>query len=343
MLEIVTEPDFKSPAEARVFLQNLRRLARYLGISDADMEKGHLRCDANISLRKIGGKGLPPYKVEIKNMNSFKAVEDALAYEIIRQEEELEDGKKIFTQTRGWVDNKKITTEQRVKEGSDDYRYFPEPDLPVLHFTKEFVEKIRGRMPELPERKMMRFVEEYKLPEKIVAQLVEDKDMAGNFEGVVSDLQEWFSADETKDERLIKKQIGQAANWCTGLFTELLNAERISAKESKITAENFAELLKMIEKGEVSKTAAKEVFAEMFKTGGDPSNIVEDKGLKQVSDTGALKKAVSEVIAVNAKSADDFRLGKKQALGFLVGKVMKATKGQANPEMVNKILLEKLK
>lgn len=342
LLEIVTEPDFKSPAEARAFLQQLRTLARYLEISDADMEKGHLRCDANISLRPAGSTGLPDYKVEIKNMNSFKAVEDALSYEIGRQEEELKEGKAPRKETRGWSDNRHVTVSQRGKEGSEDYRYFPEPDLPVLRFTPEYVEGLRAYLPELPQQKLARFAAEYQLPQKIAWQLAEDKLLAGYFEGVISDLKEWLHTEKISGAEALNRNIKEAANWCVGIFTELLNKAGISPQESKITGENFAELIKMIEKGEVSKTAAKQVFVEMFENGADPSNILADKGLKQVSNTAALEEAAAAAIAENPKVVADFKSGKKQALGFLIGKVMAATGGQANPKMASEILLKRL-
>ncbi|MDP2932535.1 MAG: Asp-tRNA(Asn)/Glu-tRNA(Gln) amidotransferase subunit GatB, partial [bacterium] len=342
LLEIVTEPDFTSPAEARIFLQQLRTLARYLGVSDADMEKGHLRCDANISMRPEGDKKLPNYKVEIKNMNSFKAVEEALSFEIKRQTEALSRGEPLKVETRGWSDNRRVTVSQRVKEGSDDYRYFPEPDLPVLHLTRELVDSLKRRMPELPQAKAERFSKEFSLPEKIIWQLVEDRGLSEYFEGIVSELLEWCSVEGITDQKIIVDHIKEAANWCVGIFTELTNAHGLAASQTKITAENFAELMKMIAHGEVSKTAAKQVFTEMFETGEDPSNIVEARGLKQLSDNSSIEAAVDKVIAGNPKVVEDYKSGKKQAMGFLVGKIMGETKGQANPQVVNEMLKEKL-
>ncbi|MCL5436001.1 MAG: Asp-tRNA(Asn)/Glu-tRNA(Gln) amidotransferase subunit GatB [Patescibacteria group bacterium] len=342
LLETVTEPDFTSPEQAKAFLQHLRTLARYLGVSDADMEKGQLRCDANISMRPHGSSALPNYKVEVKNMNSFKAVEEALTYEIERQSAELAEGRKLATETRGWSDEKKVTLSQRSKEGSDDYRYFPEPDLPVLHFTREFVETIRSRLPELPAAKRARLISEYNLPEKLAGQLVEDKFLAEYFEAVVSELSEWLSVAGEREPEKLKALVKEAANWCAGIFTELLNAAGIAAGESKVTPENFAELLKMIEKSEVSKTAAKAVFAEMFETGEDPSNIVEEKGLKQVSDAGAIEAVFDKVMAGNPKWVADYKAGKTQVAGSFIGAVMKETKGKANPQVVNEILKKKL-
>ena len=338
LVEIVTEPDFKTPIEARLFLQQLRTLARYLNVSDADMEKGHLRCDANVSLRPIGSDQLPDYKIEIKNMNSFRAVEEALHFEIERQTEELEAGKKLTKQTRGWSDTKKQTLAQRDKEGSDDYRYFPEPDLPTLRLTPEFIESIRKSMPELPEARRRRFEAEFGLPSELANQLIEAQSLGDYFEGIVSDLKAWFVAEKIGDTEALSDQIKEATNWCTGIFTELLNESQIQPEESKISAENFAELLKMIHKNEISKTAAKQVFIEMFKTGGDPSEIVADKGLKQVSDTGELETIVDKILLENPNVVADVKAGKDRAMGFLVGKVMSETKGKANPKMVNEIL-----
>jgi len=343
LVEIVTEPDFKTPKEARLFLQQLRLLARYLGISDADMEKGHLRCDANISMRPQGETTLPGYKVEVKNMNSFKSVEAALEYEMERQTEELTNEKTLATETRGWSETTGKTTSQREKEGSEDYRYFPEPDLPVLHFAADFIENIRKHMPELPGKRLLRFDQEYQLPQKTAVFLVEAKELGDYFEFVISELKAWLEAEKMDEPERIVAQIKEAANWCVGSFTELMREKAITVRESKITPENFAELLKMIEKGEISKSAAKQVFGEMFATGGDPSEIVKDKGLQQVSDSGELEKIVVKVLAENKSVVADFKAGKQRALGFLVGKIMAETKGKANPKMVNEILLKQLK
>ena len=338
--EIVTEPDFRSPAEAKAFLQELRSIVRYLGVSDADMEKGHLRCDANVSLRAAGAGELPPYKIEIKNLNSFKAVESALNYEIKRQTEGLELGETFTNQTRGWDDVKEITMEQRTKEQAHDYRYFPEPDLPIMHFSKEDIEKVRADLPELPAQKKIRFASEYGLPGKDVAVLISDKTLAAYFEEVISELQEWISVSDPPD---ISKLAKLASNWISGDFQALLKIANISAQEARVTAENLAQLIKMIHKGEISTTAGKKILNVMFEKGGDPSRIAADEGLRQVSDENAITSAVDKVIAENEKVAADYKSGKKQALGFLVGKVMAEMRGQANPQIVNKLLEEKLK
>ena len=333
--EIVTEPDFRQPGEAKIFLQNLRNLVRYLGVSDADMEKGHMRCDANISLRPSGSADLPDYKIEIKNLNSFKAVETALHYEIKRQSAALDSGEKLSGQTRGWDDMKGITIEQRTKEQAHDYRYFPEPNLPVLHFFREEIEKVRASLPELPAQKRLRFMEEFGLPARDVDVLINDRSLAGYFEQVVSELAEWEGGD-------IKKLAKHASNWVAGDLQAMLKEAEISAADCRITPENLAELIKMIDQKEVSSTAGKKILGIMFAQGGDPSNIARDEGLGQVSDTGVISQAVGKVIADNPNVVADYKAGKKQALGFLVGKVMAETKGQANPQLVNQLLQEKL-
>jgi aspartyl-tRNA(Asn)/glutamyl-tRNA(Gln) amidotransferase subunit B len=340
LVEIVTEPDLRSAADAKRLLQELRIMMRYLGVSDADMEKGQMRCDANISLRKIGDSTLPSYKVEIKNLNSFKAVEQALLYEISRQEEILQKGEKLLTETRGWDDTKGMTIGQRTKEEAQDYRYFPEPDLPILDFTPAFIQEIRARLPELPQAKRARFIDEYQLPAKDAATLVESKELAGYFEDVVSELREWLSVEGKQDAFM--KLVKHAANWCLSVFTAHLTEAGISPSESKVSSENFAELLKLIEQGKVSSTAGKDIFVEMFATGGDPSDILDRKELAQVSDAGELQAAIERVLAAHPKPLEDFQKGKQQALQFLAGQVMKETKGRANPQIVQDLLRKSL-
>ena len=339
LLEIVTEPDFKSPQEARKFLQNLRNIVRYIGVSDADMEKGHLRCDANISVRKARETKLPDYKVELKNLNSFKSVFDALNYEVKRQTEVLEEGKKLTNETRGW--NGAKTVSQRMKEEAHDYRYFPEPDLPVLNFSKAYIEKLRAELPELPGEKQARFVSEFGIPEADAEVLISDKNLAGFFEEVVSELQEWFKEDRLPSTD-IKKFAMMAVNWIIGDFQALLKEANITPRESRVTAENLAELVKMVDLGQVSVTAGRQVLGIMFQKGGDPSNIVQDEGLAQVSDETALEQSVDKVIMENQKAVEDYRGGKQQSFGFLVGQVMKELRGSGSPKVINEILRKKL-
>ncbi|MDP3740869.1 MAG: Asp-tRNA(Asn)/Glu-tRNA(Gln) amidotransferase subunit GatB [bacterium] len=341
LLEVVTEPDFQSALEAKLFLQNLRNIVRYLGVSDADMEKGHLRCDANVSVRKSGVGELPSYKVEIKNLNSFKAVEAALEYEIKRQVEAMENSEKLINETRGWDEIKQITVGQRVKEEAQDYRYFPEPDLPIMHFTKEYIEGLRVRLPELPAQKLERFKSEFGLTSDDADVLINDKQLAGYFEEVVSELQAWFSAESLPSDN-IKKFAKLASNWVSGDFQALLKTANLAAQDSRVTAENLAELIKMIDRGQISGSAGKRVLAVMFEKGGDPSNIVADEGLAQVSDETAIEQAIDKVTMENQKAVEDYRAGRQQSFGFLVGQIMKELKGKGNPQIINEILRKKL-
>src|SRR3989344_5726245 len=339
LLEIVGSPDICSPEEARLYLQELQNLMRYLGVSDANMEKGQLRCDANISLRKKGETGFPPYKVEVKNMNSFKAVASAIDFEIKRQAQVLDEGKIPVKETRGWVDDKGITVSQRSKEESQDYRYFPEPDLPVLQFTKDWLEGLRRELPELPKVRKQRFIEEFKLTEKDAQTLVSYKELAEYFEHVMSELAEWFAAEKQIDDA----KNGQAvANWILGPFLAVINEKGIRPRDSRVTEENFAELIKLIRQGKVSNLAAKDVFAEMFATGEDPSNILDQLGLHQVSDEGAILDAIKKVIAANPKGVEDAKTKGEKSFGFLVGQTMKELKGKGNPQVINELLKKEL-
>lgn len=341
LLEIVSEPDIKGSEDARVYLQDLQNIMRYLGVSDADMEKGHLRCDANISLRKKGESGFPPYKVEIKNMNSFKAVAAAIEYEIKRQAEVLDEGKVPAKETRGWDDSKGITVSQRSKEESQDYRYFPEPDLPVLHFAEEWVNEIKRRLPELPAQRKQRFMEQLQIAEKEAVILVGNKELADYFENILSELDEWIQIEKI-DEAVKGKYVKLVVNWCIGQFSALLNEKKILPEQSKITAENFAELIKLIGTGKVSQLAAKDIFAKMFETGEDPSNLLESMGLAQVSDESVIIDAVKKVLQANPKGVEDAKTKGEKALGFLVGQTMKELKGKGNPQLINAALKKEL-
>ena len=343
LLEIVGEPDIKSAEEAKIYLQELQNIMRYLGVSDADMEKGHLRCDANISLRQAGEAKLPPYKVEVKNMNSFRAVFNALNYEIKRQTKILDNGEKPLSETRGWVDDKGITVSQRLKEESQDYRYFPEPDLPILEISKEWIEEIRKRLPELPGMRKERFIHEYQLSDKDAQTLVSFKELSDYFEDVVSELKVWWQDESinlsAEDQT---KQIRIAANWCIGQFSALLNENKIVPTDSKITPENFAELIKLIGQGKVSQLSAKDIFVKMFSTGEDPSNLLDQLGLGQVSDESVILEAIKKVILANPKGVEDAKLKGERSFGFLVGQTMKELKGQGNPQVINELLKKEL-
>src|SRR3989338_98890 len=339
LLEIVSEPDIRSAEEAKVYLQELQNIMRYLGVSDADMEKGHLRCDANVSLRKIGESGFPPYKVEVKNMNSFKAVANAIEYEIKRQAELLDQGQTPARETRGWVDDKAITVSQRSKEESQDYRYFPEPDLPIMQFTKAYLEELRRDLPELPKARKERFMSDYSLSDKDAYTLVAYKELANYFEHVISELDEWLQVEKQADDG---KYGFAAANWILGNFLAALNECKMLPQDSKVTPENFAELIKLIRQGKVSNLAAKDVFAKMFATGEDQSNILDELGLAQVSDEGLILDVVRKVIAENPKGVEDAKTKGEKAFGFLVGQTMKELKGKGNPQVINEILKKEL-
>lgn len=339
LLEIVTEPEIESAEEGRIFLQELRNIVRYLGASDCDMEKGTMRVEPNISVRKPGETSLPKYKVEVKNINSIKFAQAAIDYEINRQIEILKEGGMPKQVTMGWDEKNSRTVEQRSKEEANDYRYFPDPDLPVLQFTKEYLDELRARIPELPHQKRQRFKEEFGLNDQDTENLINWKELAAFFEEVVSEIDEWMEQEKGLDRNQLIKQ---AANWSLGEFSALLNQQGINSSESRIDAENFAELLKMIQKGEISGSAAKKVFKVMFEKGGDPSNIVEDLGLTQVSDEAAISSAIDSIIAAHPKAVADYKAGQEKSFGFLVGQAMKELKGKGNPGVINEILKKKL-
>jgi len=330
LMEMVTEPDLSSGKEARKFAQELQLIFRYLNISSADMEKGQMRVEVNISLSKNNKLGT---KVEIKNLNSFRSVEKAIDYEIARQSEILDDGEKIIQETRGWHDKKQITVSQRKKEEAYDYRYFPEPDLPALHFNQDFINKIKSEISELPWAKRIRLKEEYGLEDAVVENFVYNKDLGEYFEKAVSELLSWVSEEENK-----KKLIKLTANYVIGDFWALFDKAEIKELEKKVNPENFAELMKMIYKKEISSKIAKQLLLEMFKTGADPSNIIEEKNLSQMGNEKELEKIVKGIIAKSPKPVNDYKKGKQNALQFLAGQVMKETEGRAKPGVVQKLL-----
>ncbi len=343
LLEIVTEPDIETAEEARIFLQELQRIVRYVGASAADMEKGTMRCEPNISVRSPGEESLPKYKVEVKNINSFRFAEAAINYEIPRHIEILESGQMPKQVTMGWNEKENKTVEQRSKGEANDYRYMPEPDLAPLHFTQEFIQDLKNSLPELPVAKRVRFAEEFGLGNDTIEDLLSWKELNEYFENVVSEIDAWMIADgATGDSDLRTKLIKSSANWCLQDFSALLNANLANPLESKITAENMAELVKLIDSGKISNSAAKQVFKVMYEKGGEPDNLVEDLGLVQVSDEGAIEKAIDEVIAKNDKAVNDYKSGEQKSFGFLVGQVMKEMQGKANPQVVNELLKKKL-
>jgi aspartyl-tRNA(Asn)/glutamyl-tRNA(Gln) amidotransferase subunit B len=331
LLEIVTEPDMRSAAEAVAYAKALHSLVVWLGICDGNMQEGSFRCDANVSVRPFGQKEYGT-RCEIKNLNSFKFLEDAINYEVRRQIELIEDGGKVVQATRLYDPDKKETREMRSKEEAHDYRYFPDPDLPPLVVASDWIERIKATMPELPGAMRERFVRDYGLPEYDAMVLTQSKAMAAYFESVVT--------------AAGKEQAKPAANWLMGDVSSTLNREGVDIAESPVNAAQLAVLLQRIADGTISNKIAKEVFAGMWEAKSDKAtladDIIESKGLKQISDTGALEKIVDEVLAANAKSVEEFRAGKEKAFNALIGQAMKATKGKANPQQVNELLKKKL-
>jgi len=332
LMELVTEPDIVSAKEAKKFAEELHLIMHYLDVSDADMEKGQMRVEVNISLSKKEGE--LGTKVEIKNLNSFRSVERAIDYEIERQKEILKSGGKIPQETRGWNDVEGITVSQREKEEAHDYRYFPEPDLPGLSFSRDFVRKIRSEIPELPASRRERLKREYALTDKEAELFVYYKDLGEYFEKVVSELPSNLPKENLS--RLIKL----SANYLITDLQGLLKGRSVADKDFLIVPENFAEFIVLIYDGKISSKIAKQVLSEMFKTGADPSNVVEEKELVQITDKAQVEVIVKEVISQNQKALEDYKEGKETALQYLIGKVMAKTKGRANPQMAEMILKE---
>jgi aspartyl-tRNA(Asn)/glutamyl-tRNA(Gln) amidotransferase subunit B len=332
LMEIVGEPDLRSPEEARQYLIMLRSILQYLGVSTANMEEGSFRCDANISIRPENSSELLA-KVEVKNMNSFKAVYLAMEYEAKRQRKVAAEGKKLTQETRGWVEEKGITVAQRSKEYAHDYRYFPEPDLPPLVLNREWVEKIRSKLPELPEARRDRFVAEYKLPAYDANLLTSSKAMADYFEDCLM---------EYKAQPAPAKEI---SNWILGEVSRIINANNIEIDKFrvKISPAKLVRLLVLGEDGTISTATAKSVLEEMFNTVKSAEDIIAQRGLSQISDTKEIEKEVIAAIRNNPQAVADYRAGKKQSLKFLVGQIMRATKGRANPGLVNELLEKNLK
>ncbi|KKP80326.1 MAG: glutaminyl-tRNA synthase (glutamine-hydrolyzing) subunit B [Candidatus Moranbacteria bacterium RIFOXYA12_FULL_35_19] len=340
LMELVTEPDIETGEEARIFCQKLQQICRYLEISDADMEKGNMRCEANISLYKEGEEKLSGTKVEVKNINSFKFVEKAINFEIERQTELLDKGEKIVQETRGWDANKGETISQRKKESAHDYRYFPEPDIPPFSFDEEYINDLKRKLPELPAQKEERFRKEYNLPAGDVDVLTNDKDLAEYFEQVVSEIKEKIKCKEY--ECVEDKAIKLSANYVITELRKYMVLENHKIQDLKITPENYAELICIVAGGKINSSAAQAVLAEMYKTGGDPSQIIEEKNLAQMDNSEELEKVIDELLAKNEKSVADFKSGKENALKFLIGQTMAMTKGKANPQIVQEIIKKKL-
>ncbi len=331
LLEIVTEPDMRSAAEAVAYARALHSLVTWLGICDGNMQEGSFRCDANVSVRPVGQAEYGT-RCEIKNLNSFRFLEDAINHEVRRQIELIEDGGQVVQATRLYDPDKHETREMRTKEDAQDYRYFPDPDLPPLAISDEWIARVKTAMPELPDAMRARFVRDYALSEYDAAVLTQSKAMADYFEVLVA--------------QTGKEQAKQGANWLMGDVSSMLNREGVEIADAPVSAAQLALLLKRIADGTVSNKIAKEVFGAMWEAKSGDANsadaIIESKGLKQISDSGELEKIIDDVLAANQKSVEEFRSGKDKAFNALVGQVMKATKGKGNPAQVNELLKNKL-
>ncbi|MFC1873134.1 Asp-tRNA(Asn)/Glu-tRNA(Gln) amidotransferase subunit GatB [Chloroflexota bacterium] len=335
LMEVVGEPDLRTPEEARQYLIRLRTILRYLGVSTGNMEEGSFRCDANISVRPVGSTELGG-KVEVKNMNSFRAVFMALEYEAKRQRQRVADGKRLVQETRGWVESEGKTVSQRSKEFAHDYRYFPEPDLPPINISREWVEEVRAKLPELPEARKQRLMADYIFSDYEASLLTASREMA--------EYLETFIAEGAKGGYLAEETAKQGSNWLLGEVNRIMNANGIDIDEfkAKVSPEKLFELVEMVSKSSITGAAAKPVLAEMYATGREAGGIVTEKGLGQINDTSELEQAVAQVIESNQNPVEEYRAGKETVLKFLVGQVMKATKGRADPQAVAEIIRQKL-
>lgn len=348
LMEMVTEPVIRDAATAKKFCQNYQQILRYLDISNADMEKGEMRCEANVSLQEKGkwlyqdGQILPvgDYKlnpkVELKNINSFKAVEKAIEYEVARQRKAIEEGEPLVQETRGWNETKQATVRQRIKETSADYRYFPDPDLPPLELSDELIAQIRTGLVELPQAKKERFAIEYGLTPAEAEILTSDRPLANYTEQVISELHGWLETnghDEAQRGRLAKL----TANWLTSELFKHLKTDGLSIKELHITPENFAELIVLLYGNKINSSAGQAILERMYQQGGDPSDIMRELGLEQLDDEGHLEEVAQEIIAKFPAQAEQYRSGKEALLQFFVGQAMAATKGKANPAMLQEL------
>ncbi|WHX48402.1 Asp-tRNA(Asn)/Glu-tRNA(Gln) amidotransferase subunit GatB [Paenibacillus woosongensis] len=326
LVEIVSEPDISSPEEAKAYLEKLRAIMQYCDVSDVKMEEGSMRCDANISLRPVGQKELGT-RAELKNMNSFRGVQRGLEYEQYRQAEILDEGGEVVQETRRWDETQGKTFSMRGKEEAHDYRYFPDPDLVTLHIDQAWKDRIRASIPELPDARKARYTEQFGLPSYDAEVITSSKALADLFES---------SLEFTKDAKSV-------SNWIMGDLLGYLNTNGQELSDVKLTGQGLGEMIGLIEKGTISSKIAKTVFKEMLQSGKLPQQIVEEQGLVQISDEGAILAIVNEVIADNPASVEDYKAGKEKAIGFLVGQVMKRSKGKANPGLVNKLLVDVLK
>jgi len=324
LLEIVSEPDMRSPEEARMYVEKLRNILRYIGVCDGNLEEGSMRCDANISIMPKGSDKFGT-RAEIKNVNSFKALQRALEFEIDRQVELVENGEEVVQETRLWDDNSGVTKSMRGKEDAHDYRYFPEPDLMPLEISREWIDEVRAKMPELPDAKRNRYME-LGLSDYDASVIVEQMELALFFDKLIE----------------LKADVKIGVNFLMGEVAAYLKEEKLSINETKLTPENLAQLIELIQKGTISNNIGKQIIITMLKEGTSASKIVEEKGLSQISDEGAIRDVVKKVVEANPEQVEAYKGGKVQLLGFFVGQVMKETKGRANPKTVNEILKELL-
>ena len=333
LMEVVSEPDLRSAEEARAYLVKMHSMLQYLGVSTANMQDGSFRCDANISIRPAGSDELGT-RTEIKNMNSFRSVFQALNFEAERQRRVLEDGGRVVQETRGWIEGRAVTVSQRSKEEAHDYRYFPEPDLPPLDIAPEWVSEIRARLPELAPERCARFQHDYGLSEYDALLLTDSKAMADYFEKAAG----LRPAEGPELERHAK----QVSNWMLGDLAGLLNLENRDISESPVSPDHLVELIALVSEGAISVTMGKTVLEEAYRSGSSPRSIVEERGYTQISDSSAVEPSVREALDANPRAVADYLSGKESAAKFLVGQVMKLTRGQAKPDVVNKLVSEAL-
>ena len=353
LMELVTEPVIKDAAEAKKFCSTYQQILRYLEISNADMEKGEMRCEANISLQNKGsweykdgqikplGKNILNNKVEVKNINSFKAVEKAIKYEIERQSAILDNKGEIVAETRGFDENKGETVSQRVKESSADYRYFPEPDIPPLEISEELLLKLSQKLPEMPKAKKERFIKEFNFSKEMAETITADKNLANWSENVLSELDAWIEANGDEEERQERRLSKAAGNWITGELIKHLKIDNRKISDLKLTAENFAELVCLVYQEKINSSAGQRILEEMYRNGGDPTDIMRSMGLEQMDNRKELEKIVKIIISKNPNQAKSYRTGKTNLIQFFIGQVMAETRGRANPKIVQEIL-EKL-
>ncbi len=356
LVEMVTEPVIKDADEAKEFCQKYQQILRYLDISNADMEKGEMRCEANISVQEKGKweykgdceiKPIRNYKlnpkVEVKNINSFKAVAKAIDYEIKRQTKALTENEKLIQETRGWNEKKDKTIRQRVKETSADYRYFPEPDIPPIKIDAKWSKAIKSQLGEMPNEKQKRFMEQYNFSKQDASLLISNEALANYTEKVISELRAWIDSTDDSWERQKNKLAKISANWLLSELFKYLKEDNKSIKDLKITPENFAELITLIYQDKINSSAGQKILEIMYKKGGDPTNIMADTGLEQLDNKDELEKIIKNIISENTKQVEQYKKGKETVLQFFVGQTMAFTKGKANPKIVIEILKKFLK